>query len=102
MAENTYTSEHMVLTGHQKGTIARCDVRINEDFLVRGVSVRKAQNGHTFAAMPQYQLTTPDGKTEYHDIAHPTSKEGREALNQAVLSAYHALTIQKSQAALAR
>ena len=50
---------------------------------MQGVKVIQGKNG-PFVAMPQMK----NSKGEWHDIAFPTTKEGREAVNKVVLEEY--------------
>jgi stage V sporulation protein G len=52
-------------------------------FVVRGLKIIESTNG-TFVAMPSRKR----GNGEYQDIAHPISREAREWLESAVISAY--------------
>lgn len=64
---------------------AFASVTIDGMFGIHGISVVEGKNG-LFASMPQ----TKDRAGEYRDIAHPVTKEGRMALNDAVVSEYKA------------
>jgi stage V sporulation protein G len=52
-------------------------------FVVRGLKIIESTNG-TFVAMPSRKR----GNGEYQDIAHPISRDAREWLETAVISAY--------------
>lgn len=52
-------------------------------FVVRGLKIIESTNG-TFVAMPSRKR----GNGEYQDIAHPISREAREWLESAVITAY--------------
>ena len=58
-------------------------ITIDDMFAVSGISIVEGKNG-LFISMPQIK----DSKGTYRDLAHPVTKEGREALNVAVLNAY--------------
>ena len=60
-------------------------VTVDGMFGAHGISVIEGKNG-LFVSMPQ----TKDAKGEYRDIFHPVTKEGREALNNAVLTEFGA------------
>ena len=60
-------------------------VTVDEMFGAHGISIVEGKNG-LFVAMPQ----TKDSKGEYRDIFHPVTKEGREALQGAVLAEFSA------------
>ncbi len=60
-----------------------CDLTLGGEWAVRGVRIVQGQNG-PFVSLPSHQ----NGKGEYQDIAYPTTKEGRDELNKAVLGRY--------------
>ena len=60
-------------------------VTVDGMFGAHGISIIEGKNG-LFVAMPQ----TKDAKGEYRDIFHPVTKEGRDALNGAVLAEFSA------------
>lgn len=59
-----------------------CTVTIGGEFAVKGVKVIESSKG-LFVAMPSYK-----SGDEYRDICNPITKEAREHLNDAVLTAY--------------
>jgi len=59
------------------------NVNIDDVFALNGLSIREGKNG-LFVSMPQ----TRDGKGDYRDIFHPTTTEGRNALQSAVLTEF--------------
>lgn len=63
---------------------AVASVTFDDCFVVHDIKVLSSDDGE-FIAMPSRK--TNDG--EYKDIAHPLNSETREALKQAVLSAYY-------------
>jgi len=60
-------------------------VTVDGMFGAHGISIIDGRNG-LFVAMPQ----TKDAKGEYRDIFHPVTKEGRAALQDAVLAEFSA------------
>ena len=82
--------------GRSDNLLGICDVRLGEhgEFAIKGVRILDSEKG-AFVSMPQYK--DKDGK--YQDIAHPTTKEGREQLNQAVLAEYEHVEQQMRQQA---
>lgn len=64
-------------------TKAICDVSIGEQFLVKGFRVVEGKNG-LFVSMP----AQPGKNGKWYDNAFPLTSEGRQFLNQTVLSAY--------------
>ncbi|MBL7085124.1 MAG: septation protein SpoVG family protein [Candidatus Omnitrophica bacterium] len=64
-------------------TKAICDVAIAEEFLVKGFRVVEGKNG-LFVSAPRE--SGKDGK--WYNSAFPLTAQTREALNEAVLSAY--------------
>jgi stage V sporulation protein G len=60
-------------------------VTVDGMFGAHGISVVEGKNG-LFVAMPQ----TRDAKGDYRDIFHPVTAEGRNALQDAVLSEFGA------------
>lgn len=73
-------------------TRAFADVSADGILAVHGLRVVEGKNG-PFVAMPSSKGS--DGK--YYEVAHPTTKEAREALNEAVLSAYHKLEADRGE-----
>ena len=58
-------------------------VTVDDMFGAHGISIVEGKNG-LFVSMPQ----TKDAKGEFRDLFHPVTKEGREALNGAVLAEF--------------
>ena len=52
-------------------------------FGAHGIAIKEGKNG-LFVSMPQ----TKDAKGEYRDIFHPTTSEGRTALQNSILSEF--------------
>lgn len=67
----------------RENLLAFASVNIADAFAIRGVKVLQGRNG-PFVSMPQMK----NGKGEWQDICFPTTKEGREMLNQVVLAEY--------------
>ena len=67
----------------RENLLAFASLNLGNSFAVQGVKVLQGKNG-PFVAMPQMK----NGKGEWHDIAFPTTKEGREAVNKVVLEEY--------------
>lgn len=63
--------------------VAFASVNLNDCFAIKGIKVFDGSKG-TFVGMPSIK----DGKGEYQDVCFPVTKEFREQLNNAVLSAY--------------
>lgn len=63
--------------------VALASITINEGFVVSGLRLIDGKKG-LFASMPQRE----DRSGDYHDIAFPLTKEGREAVNEAMMDAY--------------
>ncbi len=70
---------------------ATASVNLNDCFAIRNVKVMEGSNG-LFAAMPSYKA----GNGEYKDICFPVTREFRQQLNDAVISAYQQ-TLTQSQ-----
>ena len=64
-------------------TKAICDVSIADEFLVKGFRIVEGKNG-LFVGVPREQ--GKDGK--WYNNVFPLTAQAREALNEAVLSAY--------------
>ncbi|RKZ17182.1 hypothetical protein DRQ53_04225 [bacterium] len=64
---------------------AFASITFDNCFVVRGLKIIESTNG-TFVAMPSRKR----GNGEYQDIAHPISRESREWLESAVITAYKA------------
>lgn len=62
---------------------AFASITFDNCFVVRGLKIIESTNG-TFVAMPSRKR----GNGEYQDIAHPISRESREWLEGAVITAY--------------
>ena len=77
-----------------KNLLANASVTVGGCFAVRGVRVMNSEKG-AFVSMPQRR--TAEG--EYKDICFPTTKEMRQALNNAVLDAYNK-AMEKGQPAM--
>ena len=67
----------------RENLLAFASLNLGNGFAVQGVKVLQGKNG-PFVAMPQMK----NGKGEWRDIAFPTTKEGREAVNKVVLEEY--------------
>ena len=67
----------------RENLLAFASLNLGNSFAVQGVKVLQGKNG-PFVAMPQMK----NGKGEWHDIAFPTTKEGREAVSKVVLEEY--------------
>ena len=67
----------------RENLLAFASLNLGNGFAVQGVKVLQGKNG-PFVAMPQMK----NSKGEWHDIAFPTTKEGREAVNKVVLEEY--------------
>lgn len=77
-------ANHMhVITGREDKLLGICDVNLDGQFAIRGVRVMDSEKG-PFVSLPSYR----DGEGKFHDVAFPVTKEGREALNKAVLTEY--------------
>ena len=79
----------------RENLLAFASLNLGNGFAVQGVKVLQGKNGPfvamvlqgkngPFVAMPQMK----NSKGEWHDIAFPTTKEGREAVNKVVLEEY--------------
>jgi stage V sporulation protein G len=70
---------------NQEGKMrAIVSVTLNDQFVVHDVRVIEGNTG-LFVAMPSKR--TPTG--EFKDIAHPINSESRQAIQEAILNAYH-------------
>ncbi len=67
----------------KENLLAFASLNLGSGFAVQGVKVLQGKNG-PFVAMPQMK----NKQGEWHDIAFPTTKEGREAVNKVVLEEY--------------
>ena len=87
MAEHNTTFEVSSMTKLENGgnVKALANVVINGEIAVNGVKVVEGKDG-LFAAMPSKQVGN-----DYVDVAHTTTKEAYESLNNAVLSNYEKL-----------
>lgn len=64
-------------------------------FAVHGIRVVDTEKGLR-AMMPSNSYTDKNGETKYSDIFHAITKEGYEAINRSVISAYQ-FKLQQSQ-----
>lgn len=78
--------QRMVAARGNTNAKAFADISIGGVFAVHGVRVVEGKNG-PFVSLPAQKGN--DGK--YYETAHPITKEGREALDAAVLGAYRGL-----------
>ena len=67
----------------KENLLAFASLNLGGGFAVQGVKVLQGKNG-PFVAMPQMK----NSKGEWHDIAFPTTKESRAAVNRVVLEEY--------------
>lgn len=67
----------------RENLLAFASLNLGNGFAVQGVKVLQGKNG-PFVAMPQMK----NSKGEWHDIAFPTTKESRTAVNRVVLEEY--------------
>ena len=61
-------------------------VKIGGAFVIYGISIVQGEKG-LFLGMPT-RFTKKNGEKSYSDIAHPITKEARDAMYKAVLGAY--------------
>ena len=66
---------------------AVCSVTLDDQYVVHGVKVIKANNS-TFMIMPCDTHKDADGNDVYRDIFHPITSDARKAMEEAVLAAY--------------
>ena len=88
MADHNTTFEVSSMTKIENGgnVKALANVVINGEVAVNGVKVVEGKDGNLFTAMPSKKIGN-----EYVDVAHATTKEAHESLNNAVLSNYEKL-----------
>ena len=79
---------------NSKNLLANVSVTVGGCFAIRGVRVMNSEKG-AFVSMPQRR----NAQGEYKDICFPTTKEMRQALNNAVMDAYNKV-IEKGQPAM--
>ena len=68
-------------------TKAFASVTFDNAFVVTGLTVVEGSNG-LFVSMPQTKGKDKDGKDRWFDICFPATKDGRQAITEAVLEAY--------------
>lgn len=66
---------------------AFASVTFDDALVVTGLTIMEGKNG-LFVSMPQTKGKDADGKDKWFDICFPISKEGRQAITDAVLEAY--------------
>ena len=67
----------------RENLLAFASLNLGNGFAVQGVKVLQGKNG-PFVAMPQMK----NKQGEWHDIAFPTTKEGRTEVSKVVLEEY--------------
>ena len=67
----------------RENLLAFASLNLGNSFAIQGVKVIQGKNG-PFVAMPQMK----NSKGEWHDIAFPTTKEGRTEVSKVVLEEY--------------
>ncbi len=76
---------------------AFASITLNDEFAIKGISVRNGQNG-LYVQMPWQKTGGKNGeKPSYNDVAFPTTSEGRKQLNEAVLDAYEKAVSKQAQ-----
>jgi len=69
----------------EKGNIkAFCDIIIDEEFIVRGITVRENDNGNLYIRMPYRK----DGTGNFRDVAHPIRENCRLNIEGVILDAF--------------
>ena len=63
-------------------------ITFDDALVVTGLTILEGKNG-LFVSMPQTKGKDSDGKERWFDIVFPTSKDGRQAITDAVLEAYN-------------
>ena len=63
-------------------------ITFDDALVVTGLTILEGNDG-LFVSMPQSKGKDKDGKERWFDIVFPTSKEGRQAITDAVLEAYN-------------
>lgn len=78
-----------VFKSEQNGNIVgKANVVFGESLKVTNIAIMKnSKNEELFVSMPSYK-TEKDGKTEYHDICNPTTKDFRDDLYNGILETY--------------
>jgi stage V sporulation protein G len=66
---------------------AYASVTIGNAFAVHGIKVIESDKG-TFVGMPNRSYEDKNGETKYSDVFHSITKEGYQAINNAVINAY--------------
>jgi stage V sporulation protein G len=69
-------------------------VTIGGDFAIHGIKIIDGKKG-VFVSMPNRKGKNKEGGDEYFDVAHPTTKEARKQLVDAVLGAYKAISAEE-------
>ena len=67
----------------RENLLAFASLNLGNSFAIQGVKIIQGKNG-PFVAMPQMK----NSKGEWHDIAFPTTKEGRAEVSKVVLEEY--------------
>ncbi len=81
---------------------ALMEVCLNDEFVIKNVSVRQGGKNGLYVQMPQQKYTDKKtGEVKYSDIAFPTTSEGRKQLNEVVINTYQASLAQAAQTPLA-
>ena len=67
-------------------------VTLCEEWVIKGLKIIEASDGHLFVAMPS-KVKKAGG---YQDIVHPITRESREHLEEIVLNAYDDIIMEAS------
>ena len=71
----------------RKGVLGYANVVLDEDFIIRGITIVETQKSGRFLSMPSRVLRGTE-KRAYRDMCHPLNDKIRKKLTDAVLKAF--------------
>lgn len=91
-----HASINRMINKEDSAVKAYASITMDGMFAVHGLRVIESDKGR-FVNMPSTSFTDKDGNKQYSDTFHAITKAARNAINQAVLSAYD-FKLQQNQA----
>lgn len=81
------TNVRIFKTRRKGPVLAYANITLDEQFIIRGVTLIETEKNGRFIAMPSRLLRT-ENKRSYRDICHPLDSDVRTELTQKVFAAY--------------
>lgn len=77
-----------IFKARQKGPVlAYANVILDNQFIIRGVTLLETEKNGRFISMPARRLRTDSGKS-FRDVCHPLNSDVRSELTNSVFDAY--------------